>query len=99
MFARMPDGRTIEAHYQCDIKGHAPGSSDWRLGKGKPPLDTSIDTWAAYKQLWVEWARHNPELISELSIVASANDNVLSDVFANTDISQARALCEILNAA
>lgn len=46
------DGRTIEAHYQCDVKGYAPGSSDWKLGKGKPPLDPSVDTYGAYLQLW-----------------------------------------------
>ena len=39
----------------------------------------------------------NPSLLKELRELAKTKDNVLSDVFANTDISQARALSEILN--
>ena len=39
----------------------------------------------------------NPSLIKELRELAKTKGNVLSDVFANTDISQARALSEILN--
>lgn len=93
----MPDGRTIEAHYQCDVKGHAPGSSDWRLGKGKPPLDTSKNMWVEYLKLWNVWADHNPDLLLTLANISEMNDFILSDKFANTDISQARALCEILN--
>lgn len=52
LFARMPDGRSIESHYQCDVKGYSPGSNNWRLGKGKPPLDKSKDLWAEYMALW-----------------------------------------------
>jgi hypothetical protein len=97
MFALMPDGRTIEAHYQCDVKGYAPGSTDWRLGKGKPPLDPSKDMWTEYLKLWRTWAEHNPDLMDILATESEMNDYVLSDKFANTDISQARALCELLN--
>ncbi|WDS62349.1 hypothetical protein [Pseudomonas phage D6] len=97
MFALMPDGRTIEAHYQCDVKGIAPGSTDWRLGKGKPPVDRSKDLWKEYKQLWTVWADLNPDLMRELSEACALMDYTLSDKFANTDISQARALCELLN--
>lgn len=97
MFALMPDGRTIEAHYQCDVKGHAPGSSDWRLGKGKPPLDTTKDMYVEYKCLWAEWAEQNPELMRELATACEHHDYTLSDKFANTGVSQARALAELLN--
>lgn len=97
MFALMPDGRTIEAHYQCDVKGIAPGSSDWKLGKGKPPVDTTKDMYAEYKKLWVIWADNNPDLMRELSRVCELHDYTLSDKFANTGVSQARALCELLN--
>lgn len=93
----MPDGRTIECHYQCDVKGYNPGGTNWRDGKGKPPLDTTVDLWGAYKDLWLVWAKANPELMRELAVGAQANDLWLSDCFANTDISQARALCELLN--
>ena len=32
--ARMPDGRSIEEWYQCDVKGYDPGGTAWRSGKG-----------------------------------------------------------------
>lgn len=49
--AIMPDGRSIEQHYQCDVKGYDPGGRNWRLGKGRPPLDTSKDLWGEYLAL------------------------------------------------
>ena len=48
-----------------------------------------------YLPLWQEWARQNPELIEELRIKAAGK--TLTDQFANTRVSQARALAEILN--
>ena len=48
-----------------------------------------------YLPLWQEWARQNPELIEELRI--KAKGKVLTDQFANTKVSQARALADILN--
>lgn len=93
----MPDGRSIECHYQCDIKGYDPGGTNWKAGKGKPPLNTDIDLWVAYKGLWKVWATNNPKLMKELANGANGKDYYLSDVFASTDISQARALAELLN--
>ena len=97
LFAVMPDGRTLEQHYQCDIKGYDVGGRNWRLGKGKPPLDKTKDMWAAYLNLWKQWADANPELIQELIGHAEANNHTLSDMFASTSVNQARALAEILN--
>lgn len=94
--ARLADGRTIEEHYQCDVKGYAPGSRNWRLGKGKPPLEPR-DTWPEYLALWEQWAAANPYLMRELRVGACAYDNRLSDCFASTSINQARALAQILN--
>ena len=48
-----------------------------------------------YLPLWQEWARQNPELIEELKI--KAKGKTLTDQFANTRVSQARALADILN--
>lgn len=48
-----------------------------------------------YLPLWQEWAKQNPELIDELRI--KAKGKTLTDQFANTRVSQARALAEILN--
>ena len=97
LFARLSDGRTIEMHYQCDVKGYQPGGTNWRLGKGKPPLNPSVDLYAAYKALWLQWAEaHKPEM-RELYVAARDCGGVLSDMFASGPISQARALADILN--
>ena len=97
LFARMPDGRTIEMHYQCDVKGYDPGGRNRRLGKGKPPLNPSINLYEAYKALWLVWAEnHKPEM-RELYVAAKRFNGVLSDRFATGPISQARALADILN--
>lgn len=94
--AIMPDGRTIEQHYQCDVKGYQPGGTNWKLGKGKPPL-RDTDLWSEYLNLWRIWAKNNTQLIQTLYIAATQNNNKLSDRFASTDINQARALATILN--
>ena len=97
--ALMPDGRSIEEHYQCDVKGYDIGGKNWRLGKGKPPLNsmTKEDMWKAYLGLWSVWAANNVKLIQELKIHADKYGGVLSDKFATTSVNQARALAEILN--
>lgn len=96
--ARLPDGRTIEEAYQLDEgKGYRKFSNDWRFGKGKPPLDPSVDLYAVYKGLWRTWVLANPLLFQELRALAEKNDRLLSDRFATTPISQARALAELLN--
>ena len=96
--AYMPDGRTIEAHYQCDGKGYNPGGTNWRLGKGKPAINgnTREQLWVFYKDLWETWASNNMDLMRELFRHARNRGNTLSDQFATTDINQARALAEIL---
>lgn len=96
-FTRMPDGRTIEQHYQCDVKGYDVGGTNWRLGKGKPPKDPSTDLWTAYLNLWVVWASNNIGQMMELRQLAAQHGNVLSDRFASTPINQAHALATILN--
>ncbi len=48
-----------------------------------------------YLPLWQEWARQNPELMEELR--ENAKGKTLTDRFANTRVSQARALADILN--
>lgn len=95
--AVMSDGRTIEQHYQCDVKGYAPGGTNWRLGKGKPPLDRTKDMWAEYLALWEQWAVAHPDLMDELGEQAIKKNGVLSDMFATTPVNQARALADILN--
>ena len=93
--------RTIEDVYQNVIKksgkGRAP-SAESKLYK--PELKTKKEQEdfsyrEGYLPLWQEWARQNPELIQELREKSSGK--VLTDKFANTRVSQARALAEILN--
>lgn len=97
--ATMPDGRTIEEHYQCDVKGYDIGGRNWRLGKGKPPLKpmTKDEQWAAYLALWQTWAQSHTAEIRFLHARAASFNNKLSDRFASTPINQARALAHILN--
>jgi DNA polymerase bacteriophage-type len=94
LYARLPDGRTIEEAYQLDVKGYRATSNDWRVGKGKPPIRPR-DLWPEYKDLWRQWACLNPEAMKDLK--AKADSRVLTDRFASSPISQARALAEILN--
>ena len=96
-FAVLPDGRTIEQHYQCDVKGYQPGGTDWRLGKGKPPMDLTKDVWLEYVALWETWALLNEDLMAELRKGALSKNGLLSDMFATTQVNQARALAHLLN--
>jgi hypothetical protein len=100
MHAEMPDKRTIEMWYQCDVKGYQPGGTDWRLGKGKKPLiaypgDDGL--YDMYLSLWKLWAITHPRLIMELAVLARQHGSMLTDCFANTNVNQARALAQILN--
>lgn len=95
--AIMPDGRSIEQHYQCDVKGHDVGGTNWRKGKGKPPVDKTTNTWFEYLKLWRTWADNNPELMGELKQKVSEHDYHLSDRFATTPTNQAHALARILS--
>lgn len=101
--AKMPDGRSIEEWYQCDVKGYDPGGTNWRLGKGKPPLIDypGDELYQMYLALWKLWAIRHPRLIMELGYQASAHHNkILTDCFAagnENSVNQARALADILN--
>lgn len=98
LFALMGDGRTIEQHYQCDIKGYDPGGTDWKAGKGKPAVNPETDLWAGYLNLWRQWSAVNLPLMRELFLLArDKNGGILSDCFAQAPVNQARALATILN--
>lgn len=49
----------------------------------------------AYLPLWQEWAKQNPQLMAELA--EKSRGKTLTDQYANTKVSQARALTDILN--
>lgn len=94
-YATLCDGRTIEQHYQCDIKGYR----TIREGKGRLPLRdiTPENLWRSYLSLWDGWAVLHPYLLRELAYFAGKHGGLLTDKFANSNINQARALAFILN--
>ena len=94
-------GMTIEDVYQSVIKkskkGQAP-SKDSKLYNESLKTKEEREDFSyteGYLPLWQEWARQNPELIEELR--KKSRGKVLTDQFANTRVSQARALADILN--
>lgn len=102
LFARFPNeylnGKTIEEIYQLQIKGYQIYGDNWRLGKGKPPLDPSVDLWREYSTLWRLWSHLNIALMRELYVNASYDCKyILTDMFATTHVNQAHALAECLN--
>lgn len=84
---------TIEELYQVGVKGYKTVNA----GKGKAPLRkmTKEETWAYYKAFWKAFAEQNPTLMDDLA--AKAKGKTITDKFANTEVSQAKALAEILN--
>lgn len=92
----MPDGRSIEMHYQCDVKGYSPGGKNWKLGKGKPSLIKYENLFEQYLNLWVIWSGSNYDLILDLHEQAK-DTRLLSDRFATSEVNQAHALSIILN--
>jgi len=88
--AKLSDGKSIEYHYQVNVKGYP----SIKAGKGKPPKDTSIDSYGEYKKLWERFAKENPKKIKALKKAAAGR--VLTDRYATTEVNQARALYEIL---
>jgi len=113
--AIFKDGKSIEEVYQLDIKGYRKlGITDWRYGKGKPPIyfyeDGELITdpsdiykvsiskeelYQKYLNLWSLWTMENPSLILELAMKSIGKE--LTDMFASSEINQARALTDILN--
>ena len=94
-------GMTIEDVYQSVIKkskkGQAP-SKDSKLYNESLKTKEEREDFSyteGYLPLWQEWAKQNPELIEELRTKAAGK--TLTDQFANTRVSQARALADILN--
>ena len=94
-------GMTIENVYQSIIKksrkGQAP-SKDSKLYNPSLTNKEELEDFSykvGYLPLWKEWASQHPELIQELK--EKSKGKILTDRFANTRVSQARALADILN--
>lgn len=98
-YARLEDGRTIEQHYQCDLKGYDPGGTNWRLGKGKPPLTSwPYEThFSLYTALWRRYLAMHPELLNFLCEQAKTG-YVFTDAFSSPGrMDQAKSLTFIVD--
>lgn len=98
---KLTTTNSIEYVYQTLIKksgkGKAP-SKESRLYNKSLRTDEEKEDFSyteGYLPLWQEWAKQNPELIEELRTKAAGK--TLTDKFAYTRVSQARALADILN--
>jgi hypothetical protein len=100
LFGHDVSGRTIESVYQHGVK-----QGDWNTNNNRKtgaPKDKTIITGnteddsyeQGYLPLWQEWANQNPKLIEELR--EKAKGKTLTDQFASTRVSQARALSDII---
>lgn len=69
--------------------------NEYFFEKGKHETFEDFSYYEGYLPLWQEWAKQNPALISELKIKSAGK--TLTDKFAKTKVSQARALTDILN--
>lgn len=101
IFGHDVSDRTIESVYQHGVK-----QDDWITDNnsktGKPKSNKIIkgntedsSYYEGYLPLWKEWAKQNTSLLNDLR--QKARGKVLTDKFANTKVSQARALADILN--
>ena len=94
-------GMTIEDVYQSVIKKsgkNQPPNKDSKLYKSELKTKEEKEDFSYYEgylPLWQEWAKQNPELIEDLR--EKAKGKTLTDQFASTKVSQARALADILN--
>jgi len=100
LFARLKDGRTIEEAYQLDVKGYRKLGYDWKQAKKDKGINipnklTESERYIEYLKLWRQWADENSDLVEDLRIKALGK--VLTDKFATSNVSQARALADILN--
>lgn len=93
-------GKSIEDVYQTVIKrsgkGLPPAEDSVLYQKDLSPKDRELVTFdKGYLPLWTIWAGQNPALIDDLRQKSAGK--VLTDMFASTGVSQARALDAILN--
>lgn len=101
IFGQDVSNRTIESVYQHGVKqGDWITNNNYKTGKPMSKAiitgNTEDDSYTqGYLPLWQEWAKQNPDLIEDLR--TKSKGMKLSDKFARTRVSQARALTDILN--
>lgn len=97
-FNAFVDGKSIEETYQLDIKGYRSSTDNLLVAKGQKPLNnkTQEELWVEYLELWVKYLQLHPKLV-DILLERVYRGFLLTDMFANSPVNQARALCEILN--
>lgn len=101
IFGQDVSNRTIESVYQHGVKqGDWITNNNYKTGRPMSKAiitgNTEDDSYTqGYLPLWQEWAKQNPDLIEDLRTKSKGMQ--LSDKFARTKVSQARALTDILN--
>lgn len=101
IFGQDVSNRTIESVYQHGVKqGDWITNNNYKTGRPMSKAiitgNTEDDSYTqGYLPLWQEWAKQNPDLIEDLR--TKSKGMKLSDKFARTKVSQARALTDILN--
>ena len=94
--AKFADGDLVELKW-----AKAKGYTSIKAAKGNEAVDAAgrvidnFDYYPRYKKIWDAWADENPDLVEQLAVKARGKQ--LTDKFAKTDNSQARALSEIIN--
>ena len=87
---------SIEELYQLDIKGYRGKVNHWIEAKNKPPINKSYDhAYKEYLALWRLYFTLHPNLFKQIKILAK--NKTITDMFATTEINQARAICDLLN--
>lgn len=106
-YAQLNDGRYIEDIYQLDIKGNGKAVAKPITDRNNPKKSNIVKTgafarkvsreqsWQEYKNLWRQYLDENPQL--EADLIEKASGKTLTDKYASTEVSQARALAELLN--
>ena len=88
--------KSIEDVYQVDIKGGEKLSAGKYSSKG-PGYQGSLsqeELYAEYKKLWIQFFEENPDKLEEIAQLSAGKK--LTDMYASSDVSQARAIDEIL---
>ena len=92
--------RAIGEAYQLDVKGYRVLGYTWQEAKKDTGVHAPIrlsedELWNGYLSLWRQFAEENPDLVADL--MRKSSGKVLTDMFASSSVSQARAWAVILS--
>lgn len=92
LYAKLEDGRSIEEHYQVDVKGY----KDIASGKNRPPKDTSKNLQEEYTKLWKRYFELYPDRFEFIKEKVDSGIK-LTDQFAKSNsVNQADTIMDIV---